>query len=85
MRSVGTFEAKNKLSELLDAVERGEEVEITRRGKPVAKLVATRSQRDPEEVKAALQRLRDLRARLKAEGVTFTTEEILALRDEGRR
>lgn len=43
MREVGTFEAKNKLSELLDLVERGEEVTITRHGKEVARLVPPRS------------------------------------------
>lgn len=40
MAVVGTFEAKTKLSELLDRVERGEEFVITRHGKPVAKLGA---------------------------------------------
>lgn len=33
MREVGAFEAKSKLGSLLDCVERGEEVVITRRGK----------------------------------------------------
>ena len=41
--TVGAFEAKTKLSELLDRVERGEEVLITRRGKPVARLAAPRT------------------------------------------
>lgn len=85
MRTVGAFEAKNHLSELLDCVERGEEVVITRRGKPVAKLVATSEATDPERSREALQRLADLRDRLRSEGVSFTAEEILALRDEGRR
>jgi prevent-host-death family protein len=39
MREVAVFEAKTKLSELLDDVERGEQVAITRRGVPVARLV----------------------------------------------
>ena len=39
MTTVGSFEAKTKLAELLDKVEAGETVTITRRGKPVAKLV----------------------------------------------
>lgn len=39
-RSVGVHEAKTHLSRLLDAVERGEEVEITNRGRVVARLVA---------------------------------------------
>jgi prevent-host-death family protein len=39
MREIGAFEAKNKLGTLLDWVEKGEEVLITRRGKPIARLV----------------------------------------------
>jgi prevent-host-death family protein len=39
MITVGSFEAKTKLAELLDKVEAGETVMITRRGKAVAKLV----------------------------------------------
>ena len=35
MREIGAFEAKNKLGTLLDWVENGEEVLITRRGKAV--------------------------------------------------
>ena len=38
-RSVSVADAKAHLSEILDAVEKGEHVEITRRGKPVADLV----------------------------------------------
>ena len=39
MTSVGVFDAKNRLTALIDQVERGgEEVVITRRGKPVARL-----------------------------------------------
>lgn len=40
MVTVGVFEAKTKLSELLDRVAQGEEIMITRHGKPVARLVA---------------------------------------------
>ena len=39
MESIGAFDAKTHLSELLQRVERGEEITITRHGKPVAKLV----------------------------------------------
>ena len=40
MREIGAFEAKNKLGTLLDWVEQGHEVIITRRGRPVARLVS---------------------------------------------
>jgi prevent-host-death family protein len=39
MDSIGLFEAKTHLSELVARAERGEEVVITRHNKPVAKLV----------------------------------------------
>ena len=85
MRKVGAFEAKNKLSELLDEVERGGEIVITRHGKPVARLVASAEQNEEQRKRDALETLQETRRRLKAEGVTFSVEEILALRDEGRR
>ena len=47
MTTVGSFEAKTKLAELLDRVEAGETVTITRRGKAVAKLIPAGI--DPEE------------------------------------
>ena len=40
MRQFSAFEAKNKFGTLLDLVEQGEEVIVTRHGKPVARLVA---------------------------------------------
>jgi prevent-host-death family protein len=39
MESIGLFEAKTHLSELIARAERGEEVVITRHNKPVARLV----------------------------------------------
>jgi prevent-host-death family protein len=36
---IGAIEAKDKFSRLLDRVQLGEEIVITRRGKPIAKLV----------------------------------------------
>ena len=49
MQEIGAFEAKNKLGSLLDAVERGEEIVITRRGKPVARLVPAQAGFDREK------------------------------------
>jgi prevent-host-death family protein len=47
--TVGSFEAKTKLAELLDKVEAGETVTITRRGKAVAKLVPVPAEVDEAE------------------------------------
>lgn len=45
MESIGIYEAKSKLSELVQRAEAGQEVTITRRGQPVAKLVPARRAR----------------------------------------
>jgi len=42
VRTVGVHEAKSRLSELLRLVDAGEEIEIARGGRPVARLVAIR-------------------------------------------
>jgi len=39
MREMGALEAKSRFGRLLDQVEHGEEVLITRRGKPIARIV----------------------------------------------
>jgi antitoxin (DNA-binding transcriptional repressor) of toxin-antitoxin stability system len=57
MREIGAFEAKNTLGSLLDLVEHGEEVVITRRGKPVARLVRETGTRDPTAAIDAARRI----------------------------
>lgn len=47
MTEFSVAEAKARLSELLDRVERGEELVITRRGKPVAKLSGVKRKLEP--------------------------------------
>jgi prevent-host-death family protein len=59
LTEIGAFEAKNKLSWLLDRVEQGEEIIITRHGKPVARMVPTNAGVDRSQARAALQRMRD--------------------------
>ena len=49
MATVGSFEAKTKLAELLDKVEAGETVTITRHGKAVARLVPVAAEIDEAE------------------------------------
>lgn len=58
MITVGSFEAKTKLAELLDKVEAGETVTITRRGKPVARLEAVKSGDDRERVRALVEEIK---------------------------
>lgn len=80
MRKIGAFEAKTHLSALLDAVAAGESVIITKRGRPVARLVPHDAE-DRAGRAGAASALRALRRRIGWASV----EEILALRDEGRR
>jgi prevent-host-death family protein len=58
MREIGAFEAKNKLGQLLDLVEAGEEIVITRRGKAVARLVSSSARVDPERARKAAAAIR---------------------------
>ncbi|MGA3398322.1 MAG: type II toxin-antitoxin system prevent-host-death family antitoxin [Acetobacteraceae bacterium] len=82
MREFGAFEAKNKLGHLLDLVEQGEEITITRHGKDVARLVPPRPHVSREEARAAVRRIRE-RAEQRKLG-RFNWSEWKAYRDEGR-
>jgi prevent-host-death family protein len=82
MRLVGAFEAKNKLSQLLDLVEQGEEVTITRHGKEVARLVPARPTHSREAARAAVRRISE-RAKQRKLG-RFDWSEWRSYRDEGR-
>ncbi len=77
---IGAFEAKNTLGALLDRVEAGEEIVITRHGKPVAKLVPNAATIDREQVRAAVERIR---RRAKQLG-TFDWQVLKQDRDSGR-
>jgi prevent-host-death family protein len=63
---IGAFEAKNKLSALLDRVELGEVIVITRHGKPIAKLVPNTGEFDRSQASAASQRIRARAQEMKA-------------------
>jgi len=82
--TVGAYDAKTRLSELLDRVEKGEQIVITRHGRPVARLVPE-GRRDAAEALAAIDRITARRKALAAQGVRITQAEIRAWRDEGRR
>ena len=82
MQEIGAFEAKNTLGTLLDRVERGEEIVITRHGKPVARLVASSGGIDRVQARAAADRIRARAEQLSSEAVRWDT--LKADRDEGR-
>ena len=85
MKHVGIFDAKTHLSSLVDEVEKGGEIVITRHGKPVAKLVRAEERLSPDAVerrKQSLDRLSEIGNRLK---LNLTHEEIKRRIEEGRR
>ena len=79
---IGAFEAKNTLGALLDRVEQGEEIVITRHGKPVARLAPCAAAVDREGVAAALARIRARARELNSSPVDWQT--LKADRDAGR-
>ncbi len=80
MHSVGVFEAKNKLTALINEVEAGGEVVITRRGKPVARLVPVVRQFDREKARWAVEGLIEA-----SKGLSLGGLKIRDLIDEGRK
>jgi prevent-host-death family protein len=78
MESVGIFEAKTHLSALVDRVELGEEIVITRHGKPVARLMPVADDERADRLKA-IRELKDFRAEH-----PLSTEEILEYIKAGR-
>lgn len=79
MASVGILEAKTQLSALVDRAGAGEEITITRHGKPVARLVRAIPY-DREGAKKAFEELLEMR-----KGTTLGGLDWKELRDEGRK
>ncbi len=80
MREIQASDAKTHLPALLDEVERGETLVITRHGKPIARLVPEASLRQAE-IDEAVARIRALRKQTPS----ISPEEIKELINEGRR
>jgi len=80
MTSVGIFEAKTHLSELVDRVSRGEVIEITRHGKPVARLTPVHEGATaPPSSEDVIASLRSISRQSK-----LTRDEIVSIIREGR-
>jgi prevent-host-death family protein len=79
MQTIQASEAKTKFLRILDDVERGASVVVTRHGKPVARIVPEAAV-DRERVERATEGMRALRKRIGK----LSLEEILSARDEGR-
>lgn len=80
MKTIGAFEAKTHLSALLEQVSKGETITITRHGVPTARLVPVEEPAKRMMHATLVERMRDLRARVKPDRITV--KEMI---EEGRR
>ena len=80
MREIQASEAKTHLPRLLDEVESGETILITRHGRAIARLVPEADRRQVE-IDGAIARIRALRRRTGK----ITLEELLSFRHEGHK
>lgn len=83
MWTVEAVEARNRLGEILDRVERGERVAITRNGRHIAMIAPPESEADG--ARETVERIRAHRETMRREGIAFTVRDILDARDEGRK
>ena len=84
--NVALSHAKDHLSEFVTAAQAGQEITITRHGKPAARLVPIDAQPDRKALAAAaLETLSAIRAKMRSEGRTVTVDEMIAWKNEGRR
>ena len=82
MKTMQFTEAKARLSEVLDEVERGEVFNITRHGKTVARIMRPEDD-DRIRKQEAVRKLQEWRKTLPKTGITIA--DILSARDEGRK
>ena len=80
METVGSFEAKTHLPQLLERAANGEEFTITKHGKPVARLVPPVAAKAAPDIRAAVEAMKQFR-----EGRTLGGLSIREMIDEGRR
>jgi prevent-host-death family protein len=76
---VGAYDAKTHFSELLERVESGEEITITKHGHPVARLVPVKKTQTREERRAAIEKIKEM-----SKGLSLGGLKIRDLIDEGR-
>jgi prevent-host-death family protein len=86
MRHVPIAEFKDRLSELIAAAEAGEELVLTRHGKPTVRILPAEETLEARRKRAreAFARMGELREKMRAEGRTVTIDEIIAWKNEGR-
>lgn len=83
-KSVGAFEAKTRLSELLERVSRGEEITITKHERPIARLVPVQGP-SAGAVKEAFMQMEEILRRTRSRSDSSKKHSHRELIEEGRR
>lgn len=83
-RAIGAFEAKTHFSQILVDIEKGNEVIITKRGKPIALLSPIKKDANVDKVQLAIEAINNLRKniRLNSKDEKLT---IQSMKEEGRK
>lgn len=84
LREIPASEAKAHLSELLDAVERGETIAITRHGRRVARIVPEADRRR-QEIEEAMKNIEQLAKERREKFGPVSVEDILSSIHEGHK
>lgn len=80
METIGAFEAKTNLGKILDRVEKGEQILISRHGRPIARIVPYEG-KGQNEIVQAMSEIRKVRESTKK----FSKGELQAFVREGRK
>lgn len=80
MRKVQVSAVKTHISRLLDEVEHGETIVVTRHGRTIARIVP-----DEDGERGQFAQAKEDLAKLRKTMPAMTVEELLSARDEGRR
>ena len=80
-QSIGAFEAKTHFSQLIEKAENGEDFVITRRGKPVAKIIPFEQKKEMTR-KEAIEELIEMRKLYRGEPGSFNIREAI---EDGRK
>ena len=84
LHTVSAFDAKNRFGKLLDRVQAGEVLTITRHGQPIAQLIPINEGHE-NQTREALEMIRKVRDAMIASGRKVTREEVRKWKAEGRR
>jgi prevent-host-death family protein len=80
-QQIGAFEAKTHFSQIIEKVEHGADFIITKRGKPVAKIIPIEKEKEMT-FEEALEQLKELRKLYRGKPGSFNVREAI---EEGRR